>query len=77
MEASSAQDMQEIIARLDSIRADLVRGQENHITELRRKGFTALDALKDWQDNLSRILLSLEETVRQLRARQLGLSEHS
>ena len=59
--------MLQIIEQLNSIREDLIRGQDNHIAEFHRNGFTTSEALKDWQDNLSRILRSIDEVVLQLR----------
>jgi hypothetical protein len=72
MKKTTNQDMIKIIEQLDSIRVELMRSRDNHISELTGNGFTPLEALKDWQDNLSRIVLAMEEVTRQLRNTMIG-----
>jgi hypothetical protein len=55
-----------IVEQLHAIRGDIVRGKDRHIEEFKRHGFQTHEALKDWNENLSRIVSAIDNVVKDL-----------
>jgi hypothetical protein len=67
MDESRMDTLEKRFDQFDEIRKDLLLSKDQHVKILTDAGLSNLEALKDWRDNFTRILDSMDINTREIR----------